>query len=173
MIQSEYRPAWFTRIQPGQGQAGLDGSRQAALEDELKQWQLPVEQRFGLFQVTRQYRVVQLQVEFRDQVAGRRAPALGTRCEGFQRQRVAAVVERHLTLTEYMQLVHPLNITGTFLDHGDVVDLAHDAQDQFDRHVGAAGGRVVVEHDRQVYRGCDGAVVLDNLALAELPVRSW
>ena len=66
--------------------------------------------------------------------------------------------------------MHALDVAGALLDHGHVVHFADDAQDQFHRHVDAAGARVVVEHHRHADGFAHRAVVLEHFRLVELPV---
>ncbi|MNS70040.1 hypothetical protein D3C72_1033760 [compost metagenome] len=68
--------------------------------------------------------------------------------------------------------MHALNIAGALLDHGHVFHAFDDAQNQLHRHVSAAGGRVVVEHDRHADALANSAVVSEDFRLGELPVRS-
>ncbi|MCY1407663.1 hypothetical protein D9M71_229700 [compost metagenome] len=66
--------------------------------------------------------------------------------------------------------MHALDVAGALLDHGHVFHGVDDAQDQVHRHVGAAGGRVVVEHDRHADAVADGAVMGEDFRFAEFPV---
>ena len=60
---------------------------------------------------------------------------------------VAAIVEGQLPVGEFSDPLHAVEVATALLDHFDVINLPEKLADQFRRHVGATGSRVVVGHD--------------------------
>ncbi len=105
------------------------------------------------------------------QVGRGRAPAAGAGRQRGEGQGVAAVIERQLAPAQLRQPVHALNVARAFLDHRHIRHVAPDAHDQLGRHVDTAGGRVVVQHDRNTHGIADARHVAHDFFFAQFPVR--